>query len=382
MNKGRFLILLGLAAMLALSACNLPRAPRTTRTPTVSQITAAAQTVEAQLTQIAATMAATPLPTGAASPTPRPGLPTITLPAARTATQVYVPCDWATFVADITIPDGTKFSPGASFTKTWRLKNNGTCTWTPAYSLVFADGASMGGPSSVPLGSSVAPGQTIDISVNLTAPVTAGTHRGYWKLRNATGATFGIGSDANSPFWVEIEVVAPTSTTAPPGSVTIYDFAANYCTAQWESGAASLPCPGSATDLNGFVVRADNPTLQNGTTYNGLALQTYPQQIDNGFINGRFPAMSVQAGYRFRAVIGCLSGASTCDVVFQLNYRADGGPLQALEQWNMNYASPPRELNIDLASLAGRSVEFVLAVRANGSSENDKAIWFNPRIVK
>lgn len=382
MNKGRFLTLLGLAAMLVLSACNLPRAPRTTRTPTVSQITAAAQTVEAQLTQIAATMAATPLPTGAASPTPQPGIPTITLPVARTATQAYVPCDWATFVADITIPDGTKFSPGASFTKTWRLKNNGTCTWTPSYSLVFADGASMGGPSSAPLGSSVAPGQTIDISVNLTAPLTAGTHRGYWKLRNATGATFGIGSDANSPFWVEIEVVAPTSTTAPPGSVTIYDFAANYCTAQWESGAASLPCPGSATDLNGFVIRTDNPTLQNGTTYNGLALQTYPQQIDNGFINGRFPAMSIQAGYRFRAVIGCLSGASTCDVVFQLNYRADGGPLQALEQWNMNYASPPRELNIDLASLAGRSVEFVLAVRANGSSENDKAIWFNPRIVK
>ncbi len=111
-----------------------------------------------------------------------------------------------TFVADITVPDGTKINAGASFTKTWRLRNSGTCTWTTSYALVFADGDSMNGPVAVPLGSSVAPGQTIDISVNLTAPSTAGTRRGYWKLRNTAGATFGIGSDANSPFWVEVEV--------------------------------------------------------------------------------------------------------------------------------------------------------------------------------
>ncbi len=382
MNKGRYLIFIGLAAILALSACNLPRAPRTTQTPTVSQITAAAQTVQAQLTQIAATMASTPSTPGVATVTLAPGVPTATAPAARTATSVYVPCDWVTFVADITVPDGTKINAGASFTKTWRLRNSGTCTWTTSYALVFADGDSMNGPVAVPLGSSVAPGQTIDISVNLTAPSTAGTRRGYWKLRNTAGATFGIGSDANSPFWVEVEVVAPTSTSAPSGTVTVYDFAANYCTAQWESGAGTLPCPGTTADTSGFVVRADNPQLQNGTNYSGSALETYPQQVDNGSISGRFSAMNVQSGHRFRAVIGCLSDATTCNVVFQLNYRANGGPLQALDQWNMSFSDLPRELNVDLSTLAGQSVEFVLAVRANGSSENDKAIWSNPRIVK
>ena len=39
-------------------------------------------------------------------------------------------CDQAQFVSDLTAPDGSSFAPGAAFTKTWRLMNIGTCTWT------------------------------------------------------------------------------------------------------------------------------------------------------------------------------------------------------------------------------------------------------------
>src|SRR5512135_3467629 len=49
-------------------------------------------------------------------------------------------CDRAQFIADVTVPDGTRFSPGAAFTKTWRLKNVGTCTWSTSYTLVFSSG--------------------------------------------------------------------------------------------------------------------------------------------------------------------------------------------------------------------------------------------------
>src|SRR5512143_599465 len=52
--------------------------------------------------------------------------------------------DWAQFVADVTIPDGTRFAPSATFQKTWRLKNIGTATWTTAYSLVFDSGDRFG----------------------------------------------------------------------------------------------------------------------------------------------------------------------------------------------------------------------------------------------
>ena len=47
-------------------------------------------------------------------------------------------CDQAQFVSDLTAPDGAAFAPGAAFTKTWRLANIGTCTWTSAYNLVWA----------------------------------------------------------------------------------------------------------------------------------------------------------------------------------------------------------------------------------------------------
>src|SRR5687768_16536485 len=78
-------------------------------------------------------------------------------------------CDAALFIADVTVPDGSAYSPNASFTKTWRLKNTGTCTWTTAYKLVFVSGAQMGGPGEVNLPAAVAPNTTVDLSVNLTA---------------------------------------------------------------------------------------------------------------------------------------------------------------------------------------------------------------------
>jgi hypothetical protein len=105
---------------------------------------------------------------------------------------------------------------GDDFTKTWRLKNNGTCTWTSGYQLVFDHGDAMGGPSSVPLTSgTVAPGQTIDISVDLTAPSKPGAYQGYWKLRNPSGVLFGWGSNADSAFWVKIQVEAAAGQPPP-----------------------------------------------------------------------------------------------------------------------------------------------------------------------
>jgi hypothetical protein len=114
--------------------------------------------------------------------------------------------DRASFVSDVTIPDNTYVSPGQSFVKTWRLRNTGTCTWNAGYALVFADGHRMGGLSSVPLRGSVGPGETVDLSVTLTAPASDGAYEGRWQLRNADGAFFGSGSDAKDVFWVRVIV--------------------------------------------------------------------------------------------------------------------------------------------------------------------------------
>ncbi len=71
-----------------------------------------------------------------------------TVPTA-TATQIVLPCNSAGFVKDVSVPDGTEIAAGAKFTKTWRLVNSGTCTWTTAYDLVFVDGSAMGAPAAV-----------------------------------------------------------------------------------------------------------------------------------------------------------------------------------------------------------------------------------------
>jgi hypothetical protein len=198
---------------LVISGCNFPGIRPT---PNI-QATNAAGTVIARLTQ-------PPEPEGGDTPTLPPPPPTTpapppvsptpsntplpTLTPSRTPTEI--PCDQATFVDDVTIPDGTEIQVGDNFTKTWRLKNTGTCTWTSGYSLVFDHGDSMSGPATKQLTSgTVAPGQTVDISVDLTAPSSDGTYKGYYLLRNSDGVLFGVGSSGDVAFWVEIEAVEP-----------------------------------------------------------------------------------------------------------------------------------------------------------------------------
>lgn len=205
------------------SACNMPASQSPTQDGLNAVFTAAAQTVEAQLTQNALLVAVTPapatsLPTATDSPaaltdatvTPPP-LPQATEPQAGSASPVVV-CDAARFVVDVTVPDGTQYSPGETFTKTWRLKNTGSCTWNSSYTLVFDSGEAMGGPGSLPLSGTVAPGGEIDLSVALTAPAKAGTYRGYWRLRNAAGEMLPIEKGHNArAFFVEIQVKAGAS---------------------------------------------------------------------------------------------------------------------------------------------------------------------------
>jgi hypothetical protein len=213
--------LLFLAASVA-SACNRPVPTPATEPEAAVHQTAAALTVEAQLTSIASgnlpTTTPVPATPGAAqtptqAPTAAPVTPTGTVEQPGDGTAET--CDKAEFVSDVTIPDGTQFQPGESFDKTWLIKNTGTCDWDPNYSLVFVDGDSMDGPAAVTLTSTVvAPGGELEVTVTLTAPFVPGTYRGNWKFRNPSGALFGVGTDGNDDFWVEIEVVGETTPTA------------------------------------------------------------------------------------------------------------------------------------------------------------------------
>ena len=187
--------------IVVLAGCNLPES-ETTPNPE-ALFTLAAQTVDAELTRVAQTQAP---PTVVASPTLIPSS-TVTIPptTARTSTPTPIPCNAAKFAGDVTIPDGTIMAPNQTFTKTWKLKNIGTCTWNSAYQLEFDHDNAMDGPASQPLTTgTVAPGGTLDVSVNLKAPLTAGSYKGFWRLRDPNGVLFGLGG--GGPFWVSIVV--------------------------------------------------------------------------------------------------------------------------------------------------------------------------------
>ena len=161
--------------------------------------TAAAQTLDAMSTQGVVTLTAQPISTGTlfvSTPSPTLFSTFTSVPPLQPVTL----CDAAAFVSDVTYPDGANVSLGSTFTKTWRIKNVGTCTWSTAYSIVFVSGERFGAPNAISMPGSVAPGQTIDISINLTAPNNSGRYRGDWKLRNASGALFGVGSCGHFQF--------------------------------------------------------------------------------------------------------------------------------------------------------------------------------------
>ncbi|MBM3136716.1 MAG: hypothetical protein FJZ98_00845 [Chloroflexi bacterium] len=126
--------------------------------------------------------------------------PTITQVIAPTSTPQ--PCNKAEFVSE-TIPDDTSFNPNQSFTKTWRLRNVGTCTWNTNYKLVFFEGNQMNGPATKNLTQSVAPGEQVDFSVDLKAPASGGTYKGTWRVRDDNDQVFVFN------IWVQIKVTAP-----------------------------------------------------------------------------------------------------------------------------------------------------------------------------
>ncbi|HSM23941.1 MAG TPA: NBR1-Ig-like domain-containing protein, partial [Anaerolineaceae bacterium] len=213
--------------LIALSACNLTKQYGNSSDPSMVS-TYAMQTVQALATEQAfATLVSNAtdvsnLPTaivieGTQQSTQNPTEPVISNSPTPTTfitplpSFTPVPMDKAGFEKDVTIPDDTVIAADTSFTKTWRLKNTGQTTWTSDYEVVFSSGNAMGGNASYKIGTTVRPGETIDISIEMKSPSTTGKYTGEWMLRNTNGRIFGMGDNADKSFWVKIQVQTYTS---------------------------------------------------------------------------------------------------------------------------------------------------------------------------
>jgi len=391
LSKKRYLILLFPALVLLVSlACNMPLIQGPSTSPSDQIKTAAAETLAAQLTEISQATA-----TGAFVPTLAPPTPTATnAPGnAPTATAPNAPatntpqnqptrepsatptpaCNQITFVKDITIPDGTDFTPGAAFTKTWRLKNSGVCGWNSNYALVVDGKNTLNAPDAVLFTSkTIQPGETVDISVDLRAPDLVGTYRTNFKLRSDGGEVFGIGNQ-NKPFWAQIDVVVATGVT--------FDFNSRSKDAKWVSGTDDnvendLTYGGSSDDPNGTAMVADGLKLETGAT-SGKVLLTIPKRTDDGFIRGTYPDYLVQSGDRLKGRLGFAIPSGSCGagkLRFEIQYKV-GDKTSDLGEWNVTCDGKFNAIDIDLSSLKGQTVKFVLTVRSMGAFIENYAIW-------
>ena len=368
-NKKLIFLALFLVPILACSSL-VPSTPQPAATLDVLY-TSAAQTLSAMSTEGAVILTSQPI----SSPTATSSIATSTAVEFQTFTSVppITKCDVAAFVSDVTYPDGASVGFGVVFTKIWRIRNVGTCTWTPSYSLVFVSGERFGPQSSVALPGNVAPGQSIDIPVQLVAPNQSGRFKGFWKLRNPSGVLFGVGDSGDSSIYVDVNVSGYT--------VSGYDFIEKYCDATWRTRSETLSCPGVDGDQKGFVLVQSPAKMENGSSQS-KGLITHPEQVRDGFISGKYPAIPIQAGDRFQAWINCMNKANDCDLIFKLQYQIGQGSVQTLGQWREVYEGEYYPVNIDLSSLSGQNVKFILTVLANGSAHEDYAQWIAPRITR
>lgn len=379
----RFLLVISALAFMA-AACSLPTLTQNrpdTTDPEAQVKTAAVRTIDAMMTEVTTGQVSTSTPGGPATATSQAPTLAPTGTQQPVATNVVIPtstatsiCDLAGFISDVTIPDGWTTTPGASFVKTWRLKNNGTCTWTPGYAVIFDSGSSYTGPASFNLDKTVPPGQTVDISISLTAPGSPGSYKWNFKMRNAAGLIFGLGQNS-ATFFIDFKVINITPVSGA------YDFTANYCQAEWTGNGVALPCVGTDGDSDGFVLLKTRPILETGYVDDEPALLTNPPRVNDGVIRGKYPLRTVKSGDRFVAIIGCEHNASKCNVRFQLDYQIDNGPIQTLAGWNEVYDNNFTLVDYDLSSLSGNNVRLILTVLANGASDGDRALWLLPRIV-
>lgn len=231
----RHIVLTLAIAALMLSACNVGAEPSPTLDVNAINTAIVGTTVAQFSAQFTQTALAAPQATNTPQELPTFALPTDTLPALPTTdtsgalptvsfeisptiagsaplpgfTQIASPvapvsaatqalgdeCNNNVFEGDVTIPDGTILKGGEDFQKIWKIRNTGSCYWDDGYALVYIGGST---PNLDPVNFEfkkssdfVAPGDAINIAVNLTAPCAVGKYEGHWRMRNDKGYYFG-----------------------------------------------------------------------------------------------------------------------------------------------------------------------------------------------
>jgi len=286
----------------------------------------------------------TEVPPTAAQPTQAPPTPGGPTPVANDPG-----CTNAAKFESETVRDGSEFTGGQVFIKTWKLRNTGSCTWTTEYALVFVDGNQMSAPASTWLAGNVPPNSSVDLAVTLTAPQTAGEYRGNWMLKSPTGKVFGLGKDAASPFFVEIAVTESREVSGPdlgePDWVDTFKNAKNWYVGKDENVEFAVEKDALVMtaftntgdywrvaqlgELRDFYVEASFITGAGCRGKDSYGLLVRGQETKNNIVNG---------GYVF---------GFSCDGKYRF-YRMENGTYYGVQNWTTapNFKAGPNASNL------------------------------------
>ncbi len=293
--------------------------------------------------------APTPSPAAKAAASSTPPLPTATpFPSAPTpaaeATAASSACtDSAAFVADVTVPDYSNFDPRQSFTKTWRVKNTGTCTWNTGYKAVYSRGDTLDGAASVLL-DQTAPGATLDISIPMTAPAADGKYEAFYKLSNQSGDAMPI--DDGDALWAlitvgKVEVLPPPSPTPGPTPSGAAGLVAASCVFD-----GNQPFVSQVLGLINTARAADNlPALTNNSQLAAAAQSHSADMACNSYLShtgsdGSTPESRIAAaGY---------AASLTRENIYAQPPQYGGNPQSAMDWWMSDPIHQAAILNPDV----------------------------------
>jgi len=127
-------------------------------------------------------------------PSPIPTIPTLepTLSPEECVNEL-------TFITDVTVPDNTVFSFGATIDKQWLVENSGTCDWNSNYILKHISGSDLGAPEFIALYPARARTQAT-LQITFTAPFIADYFQSEWQAFDGNGVAFG------DPIYIKINV--------------------------------------------------------------------------------------------------------------------------------------------------------------------------------
>jgi len=265
----------------------------------------------------------------------------------------------AEFVSDVTIPDDTNFQPGDKFTKTWRIRNIGSCIWNMRYSLVFVKGIQMSEANSAPFPETL-PGSTLDASIDMVAPEQGGVFTGSYQIQGPTSdhhfaMTDGniwvrivVGNGTATPFTPTATLPTPTPFTAPPASTP---------TPSPTSTGQSGPCTYLANpDFTSQVITLINQArATNGlppyTFNNQLAAAAQKHSIDMGCNNFLGHNGSNNSTYKTRIAVEGYKASYSQEAIYAQPPQFGGTPQSAVDWWLNDAQHRPILLNSRLTEI-------------------------------